>query len=388
MNGRGGAWKLARQLAEMIEKGKYAPGSRLPSYRELGEKFGLTSGVVSYGMSILAKQGYVERRHGSGVFVRTVNGSPAGPRRQADLYALVVPDIESGLYLSIQAGMESSVQASRAQLITMTTGGNATRQADALMQLIDRDVAGIALVPSYDGQEGYQLRQLRRANIPLVLLHRGVPDVSVPVIDIPFAEVGYMAGKAIAEQGHQRVGAFFGLRSPLTEQYLDGYRRGLALKNANLSEEWASWSDSMIIAPSDHAQQREAIEHVIDRVRRAKNRPTAFFVSFDRLAVMVYFAALKQGLRVPEDLSIVSFGAGLMSEVTPLRMAAVTVDEYRTGQQAQELLVEMHAGRRAMDEDVRCTMEVSFEAGETLTAPSRLKATPSRRAASKRRSRR
>ena len=375
-NGRGSAWELARQLAKMIEERKYEPGSRLPSYRQLSETFGLTSGVISYGMSILADQGYIERRHGSGVYVRAIRASAGGPRPQAGLYALVVPDIESGLYLSIQAGMENAAQHNHAQLITMTTGGNTNRQADVLMQLIDRDLAGIALVPCYDGLDGYQMRHLRRANVPLVLLHRGVPNVSVPLIEIPFVEVGYMAGKAISERGHKIAGAFFGLRSPLTEQYLEGYRRGLALTNVDLPDEWVSWSESMIIATEDYARHREKVEQKIARVVIAKHRPTAMFVSFDRLAVMVYLEALKQGVRVPEDLSIVSFGGGSLLDVAPLRMAAVTVDEYHTGEQAYQLLLEMHAGRRSIDNADQFTMAVSFDLGKTLAAPTARGAKP------------
>ncbi len=365
-NGHGGAWELVRHIAQMIEEGKYEPGTRLPSYRQLSKTFGLSSGVVSYAMSILADQGYVERRHGSGVYVRGAPIRGDALLRQAGLFALVVPDIESGLYLSIQAGMENAARNDRAQLITMTTGGRNTRQADVLMQLIDRNVCGLALVPCYDGLDGYQMRHLHRTGVPLVLLHRGVPEVSVPRIDIPFADVGFRAGQAIAELGHRNVGAFFGLRSPSTENYREGYRRGLSLGGAQLREEWVTWSDSMIISAEDYARHREKVAQTIASIRTAKQPPTAMFVSFDRLAVMVVSEALKQGLQVPGDLSIVSFGGGPTLQMAPLRMAAVAVDEYRTGERAYQLLAEMHAGVRAIDSDEHFTMEVSFEPGETL----------------------
>lgn len=370
--GRGAAWRLAQHLQEQMAVGHFPPGSRLPSYRELMEEHDLTSGTVSYAMTILSEQGQVERRHGSGVYVRAPRTNRLNQPRQTGLFALVVPEIESGLYLSLQAGMESSAQKNREQLITMTTNGNATRQADALLQLVDRDVSGIALVPSYEATYAYQLRYLRKANIPLVLLHRGVPDVPAPLIDIPFAEVGRIAGRAIGQQGHERVGAFHGLRSPTTELYLDGFRRGLQERGVGLDDQWVSWSDTLLTEPDDYSRHGEKVEQAIVHMLSRRDRPTAVFVSFDRLAAMVYIAAARNGLRVPADLSIVCFGEKRRTGALLLRLATVCVDEYETGRQAYELLAAMQRGERCIDSDERFTMSVSLDPAETLGPPPRI----------------
>lgn len=371
--GRGSAWTLARRLAKLIGEGTYPPGARLPSYRQLMDEYGLTSGVVSYAMSILAEQGHIERRHGSGVYVRAPRLSSTGKQRQTGLFALVVPDIESGLYLSIQAGMESEAQKNRAQLITMTTGANMTQQADVLLQLIDREVAGVALVPCFDSSHAYQLRHLHKANIPLVLLHRGVSGVPAPVIDIPFAEVGRTAGHAIGKMGHDNAGAFFGVRSTITDQYLEGYRLGLKDYGAALDDASVTWSDTMVIPPQDCSRHREKVGKAIVEMLTRPDRPTALFVSFDRLAVMVYLEAVRQGVRVPADLSIVSFGGNRLAGSYAPHLACVVVDEYHTGQKAYALLGEMHRGDRPIENSEKFTMTVTFDCGESLAPPSNAK---------------
>jgi GntR family transcriptional regulator of arabinose operon len=362
--GRGAAWCLARQIQGQIESGLLVPGARLPSYRELIEEHDLTLGSVSYAMTILSDQGYVERRRGSGVYVRAT--SAGRPAHDTGLFALVVPEIESGLYVSLQAGMESAAQQERMQLITMTTGGDAMRQADALLQLVDRDVAGIALVPSYHETHAHQLRHLGRTQVPLVLLHRGVPGVKSPLIDIPFAEVGRLAGEAIGSRGHQRIGAFVGMTSSATDQYLEGFRHGLRKHGVTCDERWITRSGTLLTEPAELHRYSEEVDRAIADMAPRADRPTAVFATFDRFAEMVYLAAVRHGLRVPQDLSIVCFGEKRRTGALLPRLASVCVDEYETGREAYRLLSAMRSRKLPLEYNDRFTMGLTFEPAETI----------------------
>jgi DNA-binding FadR family transcriptional regulator len=62
--------QIARTLAAAIEDGRYAPGDRLPSERELAEDFGVSRPTIRDAMIALEFQGLVEARQGSGVYVK------------------------------------------------------------------------------------------------------------------------------------------------------------------------------------------------------------------------------------------------------------------------------------------------------------------------------
>jgi GntR family hexuronate regulon transcriptional repressor len=62
--------QIARTLAAAIEDGRYAPGDRLPSERELADDFGVSRPTVRDAMIALEFQGLVEARQGSGVYVK------------------------------------------------------------------------------------------------------------------------------------------------------------------------------------------------------------------------------------------------------------------------------------------------------------------------------
>ena len=67
--------QLVTQVALAILCGDLKPGDRLPSTRELARRFALHPNTVSAGYRQLEREGWTERRRGSGVYVRT-NDAP------------------------------------------------------------------------------------------------------------------------------------------------------------------------------------------------------------------------------------------------------------------------------------------------------------------------
>ncbi|MFJ6797539.1 GntR family transcriptional regulator [Streptomyces sp. NPDC091268] len=62
--------RIAEELRTEIEAGRLSPGDKLPSERALAEQYGAARNTAREAIRILAEQGLVTARHGSGVFVR------------------------------------------------------------------------------------------------------------------------------------------------------------------------------------------------------------------------------------------------------------------------------------------------------------------------------
>jgi GntR family transcriptional regulator len=61
--------QVADTIRHRIDEGRYAPGSQLPSERDLGEEFEISRVTVRQAVSLLRAQGVVVAEHGRGVFV-------------------------------------------------------------------------------------------------------------------------------------------------------------------------------------------------------------------------------------------------------------------------------------------------------------------------------
>jgi GntR family transcriptional regulator, hexuronate regulon transcriptional repressor len=73
--------QIARQIAAAIAAGRYAPGDKLPSERELADDFGVSRPTIRDAMIALEFQGLVEARQGSGVYV---SAAPQNPEDAAE----------------------------------------------------------------------------------------------------------------------------------------------------------------------------------------------------------------------------------------------------------------------------------------------------------------
>lgn len=62
--------RVAAQLRARIEDGTYAPGSRMPTRREMREEFKASDTVIDKAMMILRAAGLTETLPGVGVYVR------------------------------------------------------------------------------------------------------------------------------------------------------------------------------------------------------------------------------------------------------------------------------------------------------------------------------
>ena len=76
--------QLVTQVALAILSGDLKPGDRLPSTRELARRFSIHPNTVSAGYRQLAREGWVEYRHGSGVYIKSDAAQPSTPEQILD----------------------------------------------------------------------------------------------------------------------------------------------------------------------------------------------------------------------------------------------------------------------------------------------------------------
>lgn len=67
--------QLADLLRAEIESGKYQPGSRLPTYRELADEHGVAPMTVQSAFRVLKDEGLISSQQGRGSFVRSDRAS-------------------------------------------------------------------------------------------------------------------------------------------------------------------------------------------------------------------------------------------------------------------------------------------------------------------------
>ena len=360
--------QLANELRKAVAVGTFNDGDQLPTIRQLAEETGLAYNAVNRAFSILQAEGLLVSRKRAGTFVTKQKSNGAGDERPViRVFALIGPELSVGFYPSLQKGFDLGSDDLGYQIITSNTNNDVRVQANTILQLMDKSVAGVAIVPATIGPSpAHHIRQLQRNGIPVVMLHRGVDDVRAPLVTIPAVQVGELAGREMIKRGHTRIGFCASQRAGSSGNYLKGLRVAMKDAGLELSEDHVHYGDIVMFDNANYAEYEASLERWFDRHMTGPDRPTVLFTSFESIGEIAYFVALRRGLRVPEDLSIVTVGGQERRGAIVRRLACVTVNEQQAGRLTADLLDEMQNGRRPLDDQHEFMIEIAFDPAESL----------------------
>ena len=136
---------------------------------------------------------------------------------------------------------------------------------------------------------------------------------------------GEEATDYLYEMGHRRI-AYFGVSNAMifSAERKRGCQMSLLKHGITLREEDCVEIDAL----------NDADERSLRTLLTAPDHPTAVLVSDDILAVVLEQLCGKLGLRIPQDLSIVSFNNSLFSRITSPQLTTVDVNPYQLGMEA------------------------------------------------------
>ena len=358
--------QLRDHIVQQIDRGRLPPGSLLPSEHRLAEELQIARSTVRQAMSHLEREGFIRRVHGKGTFVR--DRPRTAKQESRDLFALIVPETQSGYYPAFQRSFEDAASDVHCQVIVCNSNNDVDRQGNTILQLIDRRVAGVAIVPTTNPvTPPYHIRQLQQHKIPVVCCSRPVDGVIAPLLAIPFEAVGRKAGEMLAAAGHRKIAYLATTRAVSSV----GYERGLraALKDIPSAKTELLVHFGGVLTSPDVSQHEDDIIHAIEVMLDRPDPPTAIFTSFDSIAELAHIYLVRRGLRVPEEISLVSFGGSWRHGPFSRQLSAVTLDEAHLGHGAIELLEKMRAGSLPIEWNHQQAVPFAWNPGRTLGPP-------------------
>jgi LacI family transcriptional regulator len=302
--------EISRQLLSEIAVGKYGPGGRLPSESQLVQRFQVSRPTVGRALRDLQAEGLIERRAGSGSFVRqpTAAAAPAAPTRQL---GLLIPDLGTVEVFALICGELASVV--RSCEYTLLWGDSAypsydkevdeKRAVELCEQFIERRVAGVFFAPFEfnHGKEAINRKILERfgnAGIPVVLVDRDIvpfPErTNHDLVAIDNIAAGCLLAEHLFKLGCRRL-AFLTWRNaaPTVDARITGVRDALLRHNLELPRDWIQTGD---------AEDAKFVRSLI-----AGRRWDAVICANDLTAAQLMRTLEKSGVRVPFDVRVVGF---------------------------------------------------------------------------------
>jgi LacI family transcriptional regulator len=244
--------------------------------------------------------------------------------------ALIIPDLGNPHFCEYATGIEEAARALGYHLIISSTTMNDEYAVDIFKDLARRRFDGLILASSFilESEEAQStFDQFQERQLPIVELTDiyGVDSVSADYSEATREVMSYLLSL-----GHRRIGLIYGVGGhQLGQDRLEPYLEALEAADIPIDDELI-----MECGPTIEAGYQAAL-----KLLQLTSRPTALIAINDLLAMGAVRAAADLKLRVPDDLSLVSYDNIPMANYLVPRLTSVTKDARTLGRKAFELLL-------------------------------------------------
>src|SRR5437867_1262789 len=249
-------------------------------------------------IKLLAQQlGYVPDSSAQGLRTRTTK-----------LFGLAVSSLTNPVFSRVVLAIEERAHQLGYDLLLAHSLNIPEREEACLRRFMSRRVDGLFISPVYRMvTEARIFQELAARGVPTVVLGQTAPFcaqfVSVASDDLLGS---YRAAQHLVKLGHKRIAFFSGpLAAPWSQERFEGYRR--ALREAGMEVD-----DKLVFQAGQGIEDgaKAALQMVEENCGA-----TAVQAANDLVAVGCAQTLLKQGLKIPEDISVVGFGISCSANI-------------------------------------------------------------------------
>jgi LacI family transcriptional regulator, galactose operon repressor len=247
-----------------------------------------------------------------------------------NMVGLIMPDIAYPFAVEVMKGVNRAIAESEFDLIVYTTGdvrksGRASHEQKYVSLLNNSITDGTIIVAPVTGEFSTEAPIVSidplMSNPNYASVHatnyQGATDVMNYLMGLGHKRIGFISGRSELESSNRRF---------------MGYRDALEQAGLPVAEE--------LIASGDYTTETGV--KCARELLSLEKPPTAIFASNDQSAMGVFQAAQEQGLRIPDDLSVVGFDNIMESKY----MGLTTVDQFisEMGFVATQMLIKLING--------------------------------------------
>jgi DNA-binding LacI/PurR family transcriptional regulator len=267
---------------------------------------------------LVEEMGYVPDSMAQGLRTRTTH-----------LIGLVVSASTNPIFAPAILAIEEQAHDLGYALLLAHTLNDPEREQTIIRRMLARRVDGMIIAPVYRLAPSAPIyEELFQSKTPVVILGQKTAFCShFPSVETEDLLGSFAATQHLLQLGHRRVAFFAGSTlSPWSQERLEGYKRAFREASLELDETLIFNAGSTI-----EDGEKAALQMLNEGVKA-----TAIQAATDLVAVGAASILLKQGFKIPEQISIVGFGNVLLGEHFKIPLTTVRQPKFRLGVAAME----------------------------------------------------
>ena len=331
--------KIKEQIRTDLLQEQTADGEvRIPSERELQERYGVSRPTISKALTALAGEGFLVKHQRKGAFI--LDAAQMGKETAATVRQIgyVAPIAAEELVQRVFKGIDLVAHRHNYRVVMGNAGNDPEREQAAVSEFIASGVCGVIVTPSPRKRAELFTDYLRAENsgVPFVLLDTCLPEQGKIQIVFDNQRAGYDMTVHLLKQGHARIGVATypqELAHRPLEERLQGYRKAL--------QDYGFRSDRTLVGRFDSSlDHASAMLNILEGWWALSEPPTAIIAADDITALELIELLMLQGRQVPEDITVVGFDNRTVARRFQPPFATTNPNFERMGEIACDLLID------------------------------------------------
>jgi LacI family transcriptional regulator len=285
------------------------------------------------------------------------NSSAQGLRtRTTKLFGIVVSTFTSPIFSRVVLAIEERAHELGYDVLIAQSLDIPEREEACVNRFLARRVDGLFIVPAYRmATEARIYQELLARKVPTVVLGHTVPFCNQFVnVESDDMTGSYLATQHLLHLGHKRIAFFSGPpATPWTQERFEGYRKALREAGQDVDDKLVFQAGRSI---------EDGAKAALQMINEGSDA-TAVQTVNDMLAVGCAETLLKQGLKIPGDISVVGFGNILMSQHFSVPLTTSRQPKYRLGAAAVEAMQQLLRGKRPDSKRLAAELEIRASSG-------------------------
>jgi LacI family transcriptional regulator len=264
---------------------------------------------------------------------------------------LIIPDIFNVYYTAVAHAVTQTLRAHNYELILCVNDENKEIDLNYLHMLWEKRVDGIIYTHPANGHNSPFVRELVKRGLPMVELNRQREKDILDAVLADNFQGAYQMTEYVINRGHRRIGLVLGETELTTgKNRLDGYQR--ALFDAGIP------FDPALVRLGSFT--REHGEQGTTELLQLANPPTVIFAGSNRILMGALVVIQRQGWRIPDDISVVTFDEAEWLSVWQPPITAVDIATNDMARLAVDLLQRRIAAPEAEHKPITYRLSTSL----------------------------
>lgn len=252
--------------------------------------------------------------------------------RSTRTIGVIIPNILNSFFAKVFTGIEKIADEKGYKVITCISNESLDKEINALEMLSNGTIDGFILSISEEAQKLHKFDHFKtiiNEGTPIVMFDRIAEEVNCDKVVVDDLDSALDATSHLINTGCKNIALFSSIDNlSVGKLRAEGYKKALEKAGLKVNEK--------LILLSENAEDFDYKSlGFLD-----KNKVDAIFAVDEHASVMAMKMAIKKGLKIPEELSVIGFADGVWSRRLTPSLSTVSQHGPEIGEEAVKMLIE------------------------------------------------